>query len=834
MTEGAGRLARALGGRYSVEGELGRGGTAAVYLARDLKHDRAVALKVLRREVAATVGAERFIREIRLAARLSHPHILPVHESGEADGFLYYVMPYVEGESLRARLEREEQLPVEDALTIAAEVADALAFAHEHGVLHRDIKPENILLAENHALVADFGVARAVDAAGDDLTGTGMAVGTPSYMSPEQATGTDRLDARSDLYALGCVLYEMLAGTPPFTARTSQAVLAKHLTEPPPSLGVVRDAGPEVEEILERTLAKTPADRFKSAEELREALTRVLRSRETAGGRPASDSAVRWRWAGWAVAGLAAAVLGVLAARGGTDGDTEADRVPGDPDRLNQIAVLPFEDRSPSGEFASFALGLTHEMVSAMGQVSSLSVRSLAAVRPLAGSSAGLDSLARLLEVGTVVEGYVEPVRDRLRLTVHLVEAKSGAVLGGPVRVTAPRDSPDSLRAMVGERVAPQLRRRLGERVAELRRREASANPAARLLMERTEEHRSRAAQAYLTGELAEAWRLLVAADSLAGEASRRAPRWPEPLLARGWIALQLGQMARSAPLQAPEVELRSPDAWYREGLASTEEVLARRPGDAAALELRGALRLRLWRASGSDAGDTLPGAAQRDLGAAVEAEPGRTRAWVDLAGLLREQGRFAESEAVARRALESDAYLRLGAENARLRFFQLLEQGEYEEARALCEAGRWEFPDDVNFRECRLTLLGWTGSDRRDVREAWAELRQIEEAPGASPRTWGDRRMMVAAVLARAGLGDSARAVVRRTRDGVPAELAPDLLFPEAFVRLLLGERAEAVRLLEAYVEARPRYRDYVARYPWFRSLRDDSVFRRMVAGEG
>ncbi|MEE8362404.1 MAG: serine/threonine-protein kinase, partial [Gemmatimonadales bacterium] len=223
MTDIADRIRSALEGRYTIKTELGRGGMATVYLAEDVKHHREVAVKVLHPELGEILGKERFLREIEIAAGLSHPHILPLYDSGEADGFLFFVMPLADDESLRERLDREKQLPIDDALRIAREVADALSYAHSHGVVHRDIKPENILLSSGHAVVADFGIARAVSAAGGDrLTETGIALGTPSYMSPEQAAGEQDLDGRSDLYALGCVLYEMLGGQAPFTGPTAE------------------------------------------------------------------------------------------------------------------------------------------------------------------------------------------------------------------------------------------------------------------------------------------------------------------------------------------------------------------------------------------------------------------------------------------------------------------------------------------------------------------------------------------------------------------------------------------------------------------------------------
>src|SRR2546422_970315 len=276
---------------------------ATVYLARDLKHDRPVALKVLRPELAAILGAERFLREIRLTAQLQHPHILTLIDSGEADGFLYYVMPFVEGESLREHLEREGQLPLDEALRITRVVASALDFAHGHGVIHRDIKPENIMLHEGEPMVADFGIALAVSAAGRErLTETGLSLGTPAYMSPEQASAEPRLDGRSDQYSLACVLYEMLAGEPPYPGPTAQAIIAKRLTEPIPHLGTVRRVSPAVEAAVTQAPAEAPADRFVTAGAFVAALT--------AGSTRATHP--RWRTAVGALA--AVIILGGVAA----------------------------------------------------------------------------------------------------------------------------------------------------------------------------------------------------------------------------------------------------------------------------------------------------------------------------------------------------------------------------------------------------------------------------------------------------------------------------------------------------------------------------------------
>src|SRR5262245_9723655 len=269
------QLNASLAGRYAVEREIGRGGMANVYLARDLRHARHVALKVLNPDLGAVLGVERFLSEIRVTANLQHPNLLPLFDSGEAEGLLYYVMPYVDGESLRAKLQREKQLPIDEAVHIATAVASALDYAHRHGVIHRDLKPENILLHEGQPVVADFGIALAVsNAGGGRITQTGLSLGTPHYMSPEQATGDRTIDARTDLYSLGAMTYEMLTGDPPHVGSTSQAIIARVLTEKPRSIRATRPNVPaHVEAAVDHALEKLPADRFASAKEFADALS---------------------------------------------------------------------------------------------------------------------------------------------------------------------------------------------------------------------------------------------------------------------------------------------------------------------------------------------------------------------------------------------------------------------------------------------------------------------------------------------------------------------------------------------------------------------------------
>jgi len=340
------RLKAALADRYTIEHEIGSGGMATVYLAEDLKHRRQVAIKVMRPELAASIGAERFLREIRISAQLNHPNILTLLDSGEADGLLYYAMPYVEGESLRERLVREQQLPLEEAVQITQEVADGLSYAHSMGVVHRDIKPENILLSGGHAVIADFGIARAVtEAGGEKLTETGIAVGTPAYMSPEQAVGRGQLDARSDIYSLGVVLYEMLVGDPPFVGSSAQAILARKSVEPVPSLRTVRETvSVGTERVVLKALAKLPADRYATAAAFSEALTAPSGeigsewvTPEPAPGAPAQRRKTR-RLVG------AAAVIASLVV-GGTWTVWQVRSSPAESLSPNVIAILPFTVR---------------------------------------------------------------------------------------------------------------------------------------------------------------------------------------------------------------------------------------------------------------------------------------------------------------------------------------------------------------------------------------------------------------------------------------------------------------------------------------------------------
>jgi eukaryotic-like serine/threonine-protein kinase len=423
MTAPPERLAAALADRYRIERELGQGGMATVYLAHDLKHDRKVAIKVLKPDLAAVIGAERFLREITTTANLRHPHILPLYDSGEAGDVLYYVMPYVEGESLRDRLDREKQLPLDDALRIAREVADALSYAHSRGVIHRDVKPENILLESGHAVVADFGIARALDAAGaQSITQTGMAIGTPQYMSPEQAAGEKGLDGRSDLYSLACVLYEMLGGQPPFTGPTVESVVHQHMAIEAPPVTNLRPAVPAaVAAALQRALAKHPADRFNPVAQFADVLTARTDAVAGAGAAGAIPAAGRRRWA-WIVGGTVLAVLAVAAILA-RPGRSPASVTPG---VVRSIAVLPLDNYSADSTQDYFAEGMTDELTSDLATISQLRVTSRGSAMQFKGSSRPpMPEIAKALNVDAVVEGSVTRVGDEVRINAQLIDARA-------------------------------------------------------------------------------------------------------------------------------------------------------------------------------------------------------------------------------------------------------------------------------------------------------------------------------------------------------------------------------------------------------------------------
>jgi len=505
------RLEAVLPDRYTVERELGRGGMATVFLAQDLKQHRPVAIKVLRPEIANAIGIERFLLEIEIAAQLTHPHILPLFESGKGDGLVYYVMPYVEGESLRDRLTREKQLPLDDAIGIAKQVALALAHAHSHGIVHRDIKPGNIMLVGGEAVVADFGIARAISSAGGEhLTETGIALGTPAYMSPEQAGGEQSIDGRSDIYALGCVLYEMLGGEPPFTGPSSQAVIARQLGEEPRSLRIVRPKiPPAIEAVVRTALEKVPADRFSTAGDLIEALEHPesIEVPSGTGSRP---------WGRWPIAliGLVTILLIAIAVRNGASSAAGTAGVD-----TTRYAILPFD----YGQNVGLSLNERQLLQDGLARWSGIEV-----VPPfqIADALARKDSslspsdardVAREVGAGRYIRGEVSRIGDSVRINAQLFGTAGGwALKDKSVRVGSDLARLDSVFQILADtllfRSAPPLMRREGP----LATRSAPAR------------------QAFARGhEALEQWDLF-AADSAFSAASRFDPNYAQAFL---WLA---------------------------------------------------------------------------------------------------------------------------------------------------------------------------------------------------------------------------------------------------------------------------------------------------------
>ncbi len=430
------RLRTALADRYTIEGELGAGGMATVYLAHDIKHHRKVALKVLLPELAAVLGADRFLNEIRVTANLHHPNIVQLYDSGQADGDLYYVMPFVEGESLRDKIDRERQLSVEEAVSITRTVAEALDYAHRHDVIHRDIKPDNIMLHEGTPMVADFGIALAVDhVAGDRITATGLSVGTPSYMSPEQATGDREAEPTTDVYALGSVLYEMLAGDPPFTGSNVQAVIAKVVSEKPVKLRTIRDTlPPHIEAAVDKALAKVPADRFKNTKAFADALVAKAPVASVA------EVTTRSQWSRAARIAVPVAAVAVLAwALFGRDGgQTSA----GDLTRATvtrsgltyldlaedprpAIAVLPFADMSPEGDQEYFSDGISEEILTVLSKIPDLRVTARSSAFFYKGRGLDLRQVGEELGVSYLLAGSVRKDGDHVRISAELVSASN-------------------------------------------------------------------------------------------------------------------------------------------------------------------------------------------------------------------------------------------------------------------------------------------------------------------------------------------------------------------------------------------------------------------------
>jgi len=837
------RLKIAIADHYEIEHEVGHGAMATVYLARDLRLHRQVAIKVLLPELGFVLGPERFRREIELATKLSHPHILPIYDSGEADGELYYVMPYVSGESLRARLNRERQLPLDEALRIAAEVASALDHSHRHGIIHRDIKPENILLEDGQALVADFGIARAVSAVGEGkLTSTGVSLGTPSYMSPEQGMADPNLDGRTDIYSLGCVLYEMLAGSPPFTGRTTQALIARHSLDAVPSLTTVRQTIPEeVEDVVLCALAKVPADRFSTAGEFADALN-ACRQGGT-GGMRRTRPGTRQRKAKprkWGVIALFVA-LGVVAVTGaawagkafvwGTWRRSATSIGPAG-FKPQRIAVLYFKDLSPNKQLGYLADGLTESLINQLGQVSALDVISTGGVKQFRGEDVPRDSIARTLEAGTLVDGTVTPEGNNVRVTMRVIDGNSGAAFDEPKSVVESLGNPLALRTKLAEQLSLMLRQWLRDEIRLRELRAGTQDPNAWSLVQRAENLRKNADVLDQGGNPAGAARQLLVADTLLVQAESIDPRWTEPLVLQGRIAGRQERLSTTDPAAAAK--------WINVGIAHADSAIALDPRDADALELRGTLRVRpISRGLVEDQRkvDDLVEASEKDLRAAIAVNPNQAGALNVLSAIQYLKRDPVESHTLAQRAYEADAYLTAAPEILWRLYATSYDLEQFVNAKNWCDEATKRFPHHIVSARCQLWIMTAKGTSH-DPAEAWRRAADYEAAVPPQDREYYRRegQIVVADVLGRAGLPDSARRVLVRARADRTVDPRGELMGYEAFVRTQLGDKKEAVDLLQRYLTDHPEHRGGFAKVNawWWRDLQSDPRFKTLIATGG
>ena len=828
-------LREALADSYPVDRELGRGGMATVYRAEDLKHRRQVAIKVLNQEVSAQIGPERFAREIEIAARLQHPHILPLYDSGSAGGLLYYVMPLVEGESLRDRLNREKQLSQEEAIRVISEVASALSYAHSHGVVHRDIKPENILLSGGTAVVADFGIARAVDDSEQALTKTGTVIGTPAYMSPEQATGAAQIDGRSDQYSLACVLYELLVGQPPFTGPTAQAIMARHsldLVSPP---SIMRPGIPDaMEDALLKALSKVPADRFATTTLFAEALAAPSRTSgyriRTTETRGVAGWARRRPWTKTAMVIVGALVLlggtwALQAAIRGGNGETGA----GDTDP-RRIAVLYFEARGDSARTQHLADGLTEALIHELSAVKALQVISANGVRPFRNASVSVrpDSLRRSLGVGTIVQGTVTEEGNRLRVDVALVNAATGAETKS-TRLERPRTELFALQDTLSRAVSNFLREAIGEEVQLRETRAGTRNVTAWELVQRAGEERKTFDSLIAAGSVEAGSTVLGRADSLLARAANLDPRWTLPIVERGWLTWEQRRIVGLDKGPARE--------WTDRGLQFAEQVLRMRP-DSEAIHLRGTMRYIRYLINidvGSLSGERLLDAAEADLraGGAARSNPRRASALALLSHLLLRRSATAQGKLAALQAWEADEYLTEASGVVWRLYAASLDLEDAAEAARWCGEGQRRFPNDPFFTECRISLYAIRGL-KPDVPALWALVDQYARMFPENQQEYRRKRaqILLSMALANAGLRDSARSVALHARGDPTVDPTNDLVYLEVAARNVMGDREEALQLLGRYLATNPQDRESLARdETWFfRGLRDDPRFKALV----
>lgn len=730
------RLESGLRGRYTLDRELGQGGMAVVYLATDLRHDRKVALKVLRPEISEDIGAERFLREIKMAAGLTHPHILPVYDSGQADDLLFYVMPNMEGRSLRERLDAERQLPLDEALKITREVASALDYAHRQGVIHRDIKPENILLHEGAAMVADFGIGKAVSSEGS-ITRTGMSLGTPAYMSPEQASGESRIDGRSDLYSLGCVLYEMLAGEAAFTGPTAQAVMAKHFISPIPHVRTTRDVPEVVDDAVTRALARTPVDRFPTAAEFADALSLTHRT-------PANS----------------------------------AKSAP----TSNAIAVIPLANMSADPENEYFSDGMTEEIINALAKVPGIQVASRTSSFAFKGKEVDLRQIGTKLGVGSVLDGSVRKVGNRLRITVQLTNVENGYHLWSE---TYDRQLEDvfAIQDEISRAIVDALRLRLAGDAAPLVVPTKSIEAYNLYLKGRFFFNKFTEAGLHKGLEL---FQLALLQDpGFARAYAGIADVWCN--LADDWVA---------------------PDDAYPRAKAAAERALQRDPELADAMASIGkVLCWHEWNFVG----------AEQQLERAVTLSPNHAEAHYVLASALPLVGRLDDAITAIRRALSLDP-LSAGYSEWLARF--LLYRKDYEGA--IAEAQKTFELDEGSLRAPLYIGSANLAMGRAEAALEWYRRAQAKEK---SVRSYD---AMIVRALAALGRRDEAEAILARLDDESRQQYVRSEILAMGYAAM--GEFDRAFACLERAFQARSAGLIYLHLDPGYEPLRGDARFGELV----
>ncbi len=815
--------------RYGVEREIGRGGMATVYLARDLDRDQPVAIKVLNTDVSVVLGAERFKREVQVTTLLKHPHILPIFDSGQAGGSLYYVMPYVEGESLRARLDRERNLSIDDAIRITCQIASALEHAHRHGIIHRDIKPENILLDDGQAVLADFGIAHAMTAAGEQrLTQTGMSLGTPTYMSPEQATGERTIDGRSDVYSLACVTYEMLGGQPPFTGPTAQAIIARHTLENVPSLTIIRNTvPPQIEAILVKALAKVPADRYATAGAFADALQHP--ETQTFPVALPAGRIVRRRIPLWQKVALGAVVAAVAGggyiAWHGRNGVSASGGALAGPDP-SRVAVLYLADASEGNKLGYLATGLTEALIDRLSAIPQLQVSSKNASALYENTNAPRDSIARALNVGTLVDGSVEQRGDQISVTVKLEDASGSDFRRATFSV--PAASPLALKDTLASRVATFLRERLGQEITLRDERAGTTNTTAWTMLQRAKLMARAGDSARAANDTGTMLRKFAQADSTLAAAEQVDPNWVAIPILRGTIDYHTSRFYSG--------DQRLVNEWDDKGLVHAQTALQIAPRNADAMELRGTLRYWRWlMATEPDplTAKALLDSARADLETSTQISPNQPEAWSVLSHLYYQYNDVVSAKLAARRAYDEDAYLSEADLIVWRLFTTSYDLEQFPDGVHWCDVGAVRFPANPRFVECKLLLMG-TPAVTPNVAQAWRMADSLVKLSAGPDRPFArlNGTALVAGAIARAGLKDSAAHVLTRIDDRADIDPTKDVTQTIAMTWVLLGDTDKAIKALALYLSANPaRAVGFDDEHSWeWRSIHDDPRFQALV----